>query len=122
MNGYILDSSFLSAFFNESDVNYSKAKDIVKRMNTVLPILIPSVVFAEVSRIPFIGLRERIVYNCLSIVDIVVYLEDTLLEEYLLFSKRITLRSTAIDSMLLFFSHFYGCKLITFDKGLLRLV
>lgn len=122
MNGYILDSSFLSAFFNESDVNHSKAKDIVKKMNRVLPILIPSVVFAEVSRIPFRDLRERVIYNCLGIVDIVVYLEDTLLEEYLDFSKRITLRSTAIDSMLLFFSHFYGCKLITFDKGLLRLV
>jgi predicted nucleic acid-binding protein len=122
MNGYILDSSFLSAFFNESDVNHSKAKDIVKRMNRVLPILIPSVVFAEISRIPVKSLRERVVYNCLNIVDMVVYLEDTLLEEYLDFSKRMTLRSTAIDSMLLFFSFFYGCKLVTFDKGLRRLV
>jgi len=122
MNGYILDTSFLSAFCNKDDSNHDIALEITKSFNTSLPILIPVVVFAEISRIPFANLRERTLKICLDTVDCVLELEETEVLEYIYFSKYLPKSCTAIDSLLLYFASLYGCKLITFDKGLLRLV
>jgi len=122
MNGYILDSSFLSAFCNKDDSNHDVALEIAKNFNISSPILIPVVVFAEISRIPFANLREKTLKICLDTVDYVLELEETEILDYLDFSKYLPKSCTAIDSLLLYFASSYGCKLITFDKGLLRLV
>lgn len=65
MNGYILDTSFVSAFGNKVDSNHESALKIVKEFDSTLPILIPVVVLAEISRIKISNLREKALGVCL---------------------------------------------------------
>lgn len=122
MNGYILDSSFVSAFCNANDSNHDTALEIAKEFNLLFPILIPVVVFAEISRIPYSKLREKALDLCFETLDCMLELEESDIEGYLDFPKSLPNSYTAIDSLLLYFASTYGCKLVTFDKGLLRLV
>lgn len=122
MNGYILDSSFISAFCNTKDSNHSLALEIVKEFDINSSILIPIVVFAEISRIPYPNLREKALELCLETFDFIIELEESDIERYLDFSRCLPSSCTAIDSLLLYFASTYECKLVTFDKGLLRLV
>ncbi len=122
MNGYVLDTSFVSAFGNKADSNHETALEIVKEFDTNLLILIPVVVLAEISRIKISNLRERALDVCLETFDSILEVEESNIEEYLDSSKKLPKSCTAIDSLLLYFAIAYDCNLVTFDKGLLRLV
>jgi len=48
MNGYVLDTSFLSAFYNTKDVNHKEALEMSKHID-VSNLLIPIIVIAELA-------------------------------------------------------------------------
>jgi predicted nucleic acid-binding protein len=118
MNKYLADTSFLSAFFNDEDVNYSKARDMVKDMRNEY-LIIPSVVIAELSGFNRnFKLRELLIDNAISIASEVSSFGDRDIMAYLTFRRYYQDSLTTIDSIILFSSVDREATLLTLDKEL----
>lgn len=118
MNRYLADTSFLSAFFNNEDVNYSKAREMVKDVKYEY-LIIPSVVLAELSgfnRNP--GLRELLLESAVSYASEISPFADQDIMAYLAFRRHFQDSLTTIDSIILYSSVDRDATLLTLDKEL----
>jgi hypothetical protein len=87
VNGYVLDTSFVSAFFNTDDYFFKEANKIGSQLDSSLPILVPFIVFAKVSRFPNKQLRDVCLKTCLEVADVIPSLEEENLLSILTFQK-----------------------------------
>lgn len=121
MKRYLLDTSFLSAFFNTNDLNHHEAVAISKDI-TSSQILIPSVVFAEL--MSFSKDKKRRDLNIeisLKMADGIPHLDESNLLEYIKFASNLPNTFTAMDSVILFLAKENNAELITLDKKLQKL-
>jgi predicted nucleic acid-binding protein len=118
MNKYLADTSFLSAFFNKEDANYSKARNMVREMRNEY-LIVPSVVVAELSSFnKNVDLRELLIENAISTASEVSSFGDRDIMAYLTFRRYYQDNLTTIDSIILFSAIDRGAILLTLDKEL----
>lgn len=118
MNKYLADTSFLSAFFNKEDANYSEARNMVREMRNEY-LIVPSVVVAELSSFnKNVDLRELLIENAISTASEVSSFGDRDIMAYLTFRRYYQDNLTTIDSIILFSAIDRGATLLTFDKEL----
>jgi len=121
MNGYILDTSFLSAFYNTKDVNHKEALEMSKHID-VGNLLIPIIVIAELANFKQNEkFRRLLLKEAMSIASGIPSLDENDLEEYLPFIENLPNNMTAIDSMILFLSVKYNAVLVSFDKKMMKI-
>lgn len=121
MNGYILDTSFLSAFYNTKDVNHKEALEMSKHID-VGNLLIPFIVIAELANFKRNEkFRRLLLKEAMSIASEIPSLDENDLEEYLPFIENLPNNMTAIDSMILFLSVKYNAVLVSFDKKMMKI-
>jgi len=120
MNGYVLDTSFLSAFYNTKDVNHKEALEISKNID-VGNLLIPIIVIAELANFKQNEkFRRLLLKEAMNIASGIPSLDENDLEEYLPFIENLPNNMTAIDSMILFLSVKYNAQLVSFDKKMMK--
>lgn len=118
MNKYLADTSFLSAFFNKEDANYSEARNMVKEMRNEY-LIVPSVVVAELSSFnKNVDLRELLIENAISTASEVSSFGDRDVMAYLTFRRYYQDNLSTIDSIILFSAIDRGATLLTLDKEL----
>lgn len=120
MKKYLLDTSFVCAFFNDKDVNNAKARIIAKGFKSS-DFFVPDVVIAEIasfSKNPV--LRDSILNNAFDMANIVYSFNEKNISNYVNFAENLKYSFTAIDSIILFLAKESGSELITFDKKLLK--
>ena len=118
MNRYLADTSFLSAFFNKGDVNYEKAREMVKDVRNEY-LIIPSVVIAELSSFHLNpDLKELLIEESIGVASEVSSFGDHNLFSYLSFRRFYQDNLKTIDSIILFTAIERGATLLTFDKVL----
>jgi predicted nucleic acid-binding protein len=118
MSKYIVDTSFLSSFFNSKDSNHQKALDFTSEMHNEY-LIIPSVVIAEMSS--FAGnrnLRDAMIGSVFNMASEIFPLDERNIFDYLAFQESFPNNLTAIDSVILFSALARGGELLTFDKKL----
>ena len=121
MNGYILDTSFLSAFYNTKDVNHKEAVEISKNID-VNNLLIPFIVIAELANFKQNEkFRKLLLKETMNIASEIPSLDENDLEEYLPFIENLPNSMTSIDSMILFLSVKYNAQLVSFDKKMMKI-
>ena len=121
MNGYVLDTSFLSAFYNTKDVNHKEALEISKNID-VGNLLIPFIVIAELANFKQNEkFRRLLLKEAMNIASEIPSLDENDLEEYLSFIENLPNNMTAIDSMILFLSVKYNAVLVSFDKKMMKI-
>ena len=121
MNGYVLDTSFLSAFYNTKDVNHKEALEMSKHID-VGNLLIPIIVIAELANFKQNEkFRRLLLKEAMSIASGIPSLDENDLEEYLPFIESLPNNMTAIDSMILFLSVKYNAVLVSFDKKMMKI-
>ena len=121
MNGYVLDTSFLSAFYNTKDVNHKEALEISKNID-VGNLLIPFIVIAELANFKQNEkFRRLLLKEAMNIASGIPSLDENDLEEYLPFIENLPNNMTAIDSMILFLSVKYNAVLVSFDKKMMKI-
>ena len=121
MNGYVLDTSFLSAFYNTKDVNHKEALEMSKHID-VGNLLIPIIVIAELANFKQNEkFRRLLLKEAMSIASGIPSLDENDLEEYLSFIENLPNNMTAIDSMILFLSVKYNAVLVSFDKKMMKI-
>ena len=121
MNGYVLDTSFLSAFYNTKDVNHKEALEMSKNID-VGNLLIPVIVIAELANFKQNEkFRKLLLKEAMSIASVIPSLDENDLEEYLSFIENLPNNMTAIDSMILFLSVKYNAQLVSFDKKMMKI-
>lgn len=121
MNGYVLDTSFLSAFYNTKDVNHREALEISKSID-VNNLLIPFIVIAELANFKQNEkFRKLLLKETMNIASEIPSLDENDLEEYLPFIENLPNSMTSIDSMILFLSVKYNAQLVSFDKKMMRI-
>lgn len=121
MNGYVLDTSFLSAFYNTKDVNHKEALEISKNID-VGNLLIPIIVIAELANFKRNEkFRRLLLKEAMNIASEIPSLDENDLEEYLPFIESLPNNMTAIDSMILFLSVKYNAALVSFDKKMMKI-
>lgn len=122
MSKYIFDTSFISAFFNQNDVNHNKAKEILSKISPKEEIIVPTVVIAELASFnKNKALRDVMVESVIDMSKSNPGLNESNLEDYIYFIKTIIGSFTAIDSIILFTAILYNADLITFDIKLKKL-
>jgi len=120
MNGYVLDTSFLSALYNTKDVNHKEALEISKNID-VGNLLIPIIVIAELANFKQNEkFRRLLLKEAMNIASGIPSLDENDLEEYLPFIENLPNNMTAIDSMILFLSVKYNAQLVSFDKKMMK--
>jgi predicted nucleic acid-binding protein len=118
MNKYLADTSFLSAFFNKGDVNYAKAREMVKDVRNEY-LIIPSVVIAELSSFHLnFELRELLIEEAVGAASEISSFGDHNVIAYLTFRRYYQDNLKTIDSIILFSAIDRGAILLTFDKEL----
>jgi predicted nucleic acid-binding protein len=118
MNKYLADTSFLSAFFNKGDVNYAKAREMVKDVRNEY-LIIPSVVIAELSSFHLnFELRELLIEEAVGAASEISSFGDHNVIAYLTFRRYYQDNLKTIDSIILFSAIDRGATLLTFDKEL----
>ena len=121
MNGYVLDTSFLSAFYNTKDVNHKEALEMSKNID-VGNLLIPIIVIAELANFKKNEkFRRLLLKEAMNIASGIPSLDENDLEEYLSFIENLPNNMTAIDSMILFLSVKYNAVLVSFDKKMMKI-
>ncbi len=121
MNGYVLDTSFLSAFYNTKDVNHKEALEMSRNID-VGNLLIPIIVIAELANFKQNEkFRKLLLKEAMSIASEIPSLDENDLEEYLPFIENLPNNMTAIDSMILFLSVKYNAVLVSFDKKMMKI-
>ena len=121
MNGYVLDTSFLSAFYNTKDVNHKEALEISKNID-VGNLLIPFIVIAELANFKKNEkFRRLLLKEAMNIASEIPSLDENDLEDYLPFIESLPNNMTAIDSMILFLSVKYNAALVSFDKKMMKI-
>ena len=121
MNGYVLDTSFLSAFYNTKDVNHKEALEMSRNID-VGNLLIPIIVIAELANFKQNEkFRRLLLKEAMSIASEIPSLDENDLEEYLPFIENLPNNMTAIDSMILFLSVKYNAQLVSFDKKMMKI-
>ena len=121
MNGYVLDTSFLSALYNTKDVNHKEALEISKNID-VGNLLIPIIVIAELANFKKNEkFRRLLLKEAMNIASGIPSLDENDLEEYLPFIENLPNNMTAIDSMILFLSVKYNAQLVSFDKKMMKI-
>lgn len=121
MNGYVLDTSFLSALYNTKDVNHKEALEISKNID-VGNLLIPIIVIAELANFKQNEkFRRLLLKEAMNIASGIPSLDENDLEEYLPFIENLPNNMTAIDSMILFLSVKYNAVLVSFDKKMMEI-
>ena len=121
MNGYVLDTSFLSALYNTKDVNHKEALEMSKNID-VGNLLIPVIVIAELANFKQNEkFRRLLLKEAMSIASGIPSLDENDLEEYLPFIENLPNNMTAIDSMILFLSVKYNAVLVSFDKKMMKI-
>lgn len=121
MNGYVLDTSFLSAFYNTKDVNHKEALEMSRNID-VSNLLIPIIVIAELANFKQNEkFRRLLLKEAMSIASEIPSLDENDLEEYLPFIENLPNNMTAIDSMILFLSVKYNAVLVSFDKKMMKI-
>ena len=121
MNGYVLDTSFLSALYNTKDVNHKEALEISKNID-VGNLLIPIIVIAELANFKQNEkFRRLLLKEAMNIASGIPSLDENDLEEYLPFIENLPNNMTAIDSMILFLSVKYNAVLVSFDKKMMKI-
>lgn len=121
MNGYVLDTSFLSAFYNTKDVNHKEAVEISKSID-VNNLLIPFIVIAELANFKQNEkFRKLLLKETMNIASEIPSLDENDLEEYLPFIENLPNSMTSIDSMILFLSVKYNAQLVSFDKKMMKI-
>jgi len=121
MNGYVLDTSFLSAFYNTKDVNHREALEISKSID-VNNLLIPFIVIAELANFKQNEkFRKLLLKETMNIASEIPSLDENDLEEYIPFIENLPNSMTSIDSMILFLSVKYNAQLVSFDKKMMRI-
>lgn len=118
MNRYVVDTSFLSSFFNAKDSNHQQALDFTGTMHNEY-LIIPSVVIAEMSSFASNrNLRDAMIDNVFNIASEIFPLDENNIFDYLAFQENFTNNLTAIDSIVLFSALVSDGELLTFDKKL----
>lgn len=118
MRKYVVDTSFLSSFFNSKDSNHQRALEFTNTMNNEY-LIVPSVVIAEMSSfVQNRNLREAMLGNVFNIVSEIFPLDEGNIFDYLLFQEGFPNNLTAIDSVVLFSALVSSAQLLTFDKKL----
>jgi predicted nucleic acid-binding protein len=118
MSRYVVDTSFLSSFFNAKDSNHRKALDFTGTMNNEY-LIIPSVVIAEVSSFTQNrNLRDAMLSNVFNLASEIFPLDEGNIFDYLVFQESFPNNLTAIDSVVLFSALARDADLLTFDKKL----
>ena len=121
MNGYVLDTSFLSAFYNTKDVNHKEALEMSRNID-VSNLLIPIIVIAELANFKQNEkFRRLLLKEAKNIASEIPSLDENDLEEYLPFIENLPNNMTAIDSMILFLSVKYNAVLVSFDKKMMKI-
>ena len=121
MNGYILDTSFLSAFYNTKDVNHKEALEMSRNID-VGNLLIPIIVIAELANFKQNEkFRKLLLKETMNIASEIPSLDENDLEEYLPFIENLPNSMTSIDSMILFLSVKYNAVLVSFDKKMMKI-
>jgi len=121
MNGYVLDTSFLSAFYNTKDVNHKEALEMSRNID-VGNLLIPIIVIAELANFKKNEkFRRLLLKEAMNIASGIPSLDENDLEEYLSFIENLPNNMTAIDSMILFLSVKYNAQLVSFDKKMMKI-
>ena len=121
MNGYVLDTSFLSAFYNTKDVNHKEALEMSRNID-VSNLLIPIIVIAELANFKRNEkFRRLLLKEAMNIASEIPSLDENDLEEYLSFIENLPNNMTAIDSMILFLSVKYNAVLVSFDKKMMKI-
>ena len=121
MNGYVLDTSFLSAFYNTKDVNHKEALEMSRNID-VGNLLIPIIVIAELANFKQNEkFRRLLLKEAKNIASEIPSLDENDLEEYLSFIENLPNNMTAIDSMILFLSVKYNAVLVSFDKKMMKI-
>jgi predicted nucleic acid-binding protein len=118
MNRYLADTSFLSAFFNKEDANYSEARNMAAEMKEEY-LIIPSVVIAELSGFSKSrDLRDNMIEYALSVASEISSFGEHNIIPYLTFRRHYQDRLKTIDSIILFSAIDRGATLLTLDKEL----
>ena len=118
MNKYVVDTSFLSSFFNAKDSNHQQALDFAEIMHNEY-LIVPSVVIAEMSSFASNrDLRDAMLGNVFNMASEIFPLDEDNIFDYLAFQESFTNNLTAIDSIVLFSALVSGGELLTFDKEL----
>jgi predicted nucleic acid-binding protein len=118
MNRYLADTSFLSAFFNKEDANYSEARNMAAEMKEEY-LIIPSVVIAELSGFSKSrDLRDNMIEYALSVASEISSFGEQNIIPYLTFRRHYQDRLKTIDSIILFSAIDRGATLLTLDKEL----
>ena len=121
MNGYVLDTSFLSALYNTKDVNHKEALEMSRNID-VGNLLIPIIVIAELANFKKNEkFRRLLLKEAMNIASGIPSLDENDLEEYLPFIENLPNNMTAIDSMILFLSVKYNAQLVSFDKKMMKI-
>lgn len=121
MNGYVLDTSFLSAFYNTKDVNHKEAREISKNID-VNNLLIPFIVIAELANFKQNEkFRKLLLKETMNIASEIPSLDESDLEEYLPFIESLPNSMSSIDSIILFLSVKYNAQLVSFDKKMVKI-
>jgi len=121
MNGYVLDTSFLSALYNTKDVNHKEALEMSRNID-VGNLLIPIIVIAELANFKKNEkFRRLLLKEAMNIASEIPSLDENDLEEYLPFIESLPNNMTAIDSMILFLSVKYNAALVSFDKKMMKI-
>ncbi len=121
MKRYVVDTSFVSSFFNSEDINHSKALQLAKSIYSEY-IIVPSVVIAELST-SFSkneDFTNLILENIFDIASEIFPLDESNIFDYLAFQKDRANNLKALDSIILYSALVNHAELLTFDKKLKR--
>lgn len=121
MKRYVVDTSFVSSFFNSEDINHSKALQLAKSIYSE-HIIVPSVVIAELST-SFSkneDFTNLILENVFDIASEIFPLDESNIFDYLAFQKDRVNNLKALDSIILYSALVSDAELLTFDKKLKR--
>jgi predicted nucleic acid-binding protein len=121
MKRYVVDTSFVSSFFNSEDINHSKALQLAKSIYSEY-IIVPSVVIAELST-SFSkneDFTNLILENVFDIASEIFPLDESNIFDYLAFQKDRANNLKALDSIILYSALVSDAELLTFDKKLKR--
>ncbi|MFA5633893.1 MAG: PIN domain-containing protein [Candidatus Dojkabacteria bacterium] len=117
----MVDTSFVSSFFNSEDINHSKALQLAKSIYSEY-IIVPSVVIAELST-SFSkneDFTNLILENVFDIASEIFPLDESNIFDYLAFQKDRANNLKALDSIILYSALVSDAELLTFDKKLKR--
>lgn len=121
MNGYVLDTSFLSALYNTKDLNHKEAVEISKGVDAS-NLLIPFVVVAELANFKENErFRKLLLEEVRNIAQGIPTLDENDLEVYLSFVENLPNTMTSVDSMILFVTVKYDAQLVSFDKKMMKI-